>query len=116
MSWGVRIVSDTFSPKLASALALIRTYVTEAMAEVGAQMMTYSRGICPVRTGYLRSTVFFQITEELEADFGAAAPYSLFIEFGTYRMAAQPFIRPAIDAYTTQLLTAILQGVLRVFE
>mgnify|MGYP001129658187 CR=1 FL=1 len=116
MSFGFRIVQDDFTPKLADAPEKIKQFVTERMAEVGAEMMSYSRSIVPVRTGWLRSTIFFQIAQELEAQFGAAATYGIFVEMGTWRMAARPFIRPALDAYHTKLLTAILQGVLEVFK
>jgi len=116
MSFGFRIVQDDFTPKLADAPAKIRQFVTERMAEVGAEMISYSRNIVPVRTGWLRSTIFFQISQDLAAEFGAVATYALFVELGTWRMAARPFIRPALDAFYTKLLTAILQGVLEVFK
>jgi len=116
MSFGFRIVHDDFTPKLADAPGKIKQFVTENMTEVGAEMMSYSRSIVPVRTGWLRSSIFFQISMELEAQFGAAATYALFVEYGTWKMAARPFIRPALDAYNTRLLTAVLQGVLEVFK
>jgi len=116
MSFGVRIVSDTFTPKLADAPKRMKQSVTERMAQVGAEMMAYSRSIVPVRTGWLRSTIFFQITDQLEADFGAAADYALWVEIGTHRMPARPYISPALEAYRPELLTAILQGVLEVFK
>jgi HK97 gp10 family phage protein len=34
---------------------------------------------------------------------GADAPYALFVELGTSRMRAQPFLRPAIDKIAPKL-------------
>ena len=34
---------------------------------------------------------------ETEADIGTAVPYSFYMEYGTYKDAAQPFLRPAFD-------------------
>src|SRR5689334_2433705 len=56
---------------------------------------------CPVDTGFLRDsiTVFdVEVTPEgLMVAVGPTADYSLYVEFGTRLMAAQPFIRPSID-------------------
>jgi len=116
MSFGIHIVEDTFSPKLANAPQRILQLVTEAMKRVGVDMVGYARALCPVRTGYLRSTIEFRVTVQLEADFGAYAYYSMYVEYGTFRMEARAFIRPTLDAYWTELQTAILQAVLEVFK
>jgi hypothetical protein len=44
---------------------------------------------------------------------GARASYASFVEFGTRRMAAQPFIRPAVDAYFNQLVQGVAEGALQ---
>jgi len=43
---------------------------------------------------------------------GAKAGYAKYVEFGTRRMHAEPFIRPALDAYFSDLVEAIAEGVL----
>jgi len=117
MSFGFRIVQDDFTPKLADAPRKIRRLVSQAMHRVGDDMVGYSQAICPVRTGYLRSTIKFRIgNAELEFEFDASANYAYYVEYGTSKAAAQPFIRPTLDAYWTELQTAILQAVLEVFK
>ena len=56
---------------------------------------------CPVDTGRLRSS----ITDELAMDdeglvgrVGTDVEYAPYVELGTSRMAAQPFLRPALAA------------------
>jgi HK97 gp10 family phage protein len=51
---------------------------------------------CPVRTGYLRDHIVLARADEHGAEIDSEAPYSGFVEFGTRRMAAQPFFEPSI--------------------
>lgn len=48
----------------------------------------------------------------VEADNGAeivfTAPHAVHVEFGTYKMAAQPFLRPAIDSNESAILKEIV--------
>jgi HK97 gp10 family phage protein len=52
----------------------------------------------------------------LTLDLGAEADYALYVEFGTRRMAAEPFIRPAVDGCEDKLLQALMQGVLQAVQ
>jgi HK97 gp10 family phage protein len=56
----------------------------------------------PVRTGYLRSTIYAKIKEWV-AEIGADATYSYFVEFGTRYMQAQPYLYPAIQEHLPEL-------------
>ena len=59
-------------------------------------MVTYAQGIVPVRTGNLLSSIFSEVDEDdLAITLGATADYASFIEFGTVKMRAQPFLEPA---------------------
>lgn len=65
---------------------------------------------CPVDTGFLRSTVFVQQAGE-DVEIGFTAEYASYVEFGTYKMAAQPFLRPAFDEAEDAALSAIVDSV-----
>ena len=115
--WGVEIVEDTFTAKLAAALGRIRSEVAQEMDAAGAEMEDLAKSIVPVRTGFLQSTIYHQVDESnLAKDFGATADYASYVEFGTRTMAAQPFIRPAFDANQQRLLDAMLLGVMNSFR
>lgn len=52
--------------------------------------------LCPVDTGNLRNS----ITHKVEGDavtIGTPVHYASHVEYGTSKMAAQPFLRPAVD-------------------
>lgn len=53
--------------------------------------------LCPVRTGYLRSTCeCFRVSNTIIC--WAGAEYAQYVEYGTSKMSAQPFFEPAIEA------------------
>jgi HK97 gp10 family phage protein len=59
-------------------------------------MVSYAQGIVPVRTGNLLASIFSEIDEDdLSVTLGATADYASFIEYGTVKMRAQPFLEPA---------------------
>jgi HK97 gp10 family phage protein len=85
-------------------------FTTEDLLK-GAEII-YERAIdnCPVDTGYLRSTAFIQETGD-DVQIGFEAPYASYVEFGTYKMAAQPYLRPAFDEAELAALSAIVDSV-----
>jgi len=55
----------------------------------------------PVDTGRLRSSITHELGQagrDLVARIGTNVDYAPHVEFGTYRMSAQPYLRPALDA------------------
>lgn len=58
-----------------------------------------AKRICPVDTGRLRSSITHALTRDtqgLAADVGTNVEYAVFVELGTSRMPAKPFLRPAL--------------------
>lgn len=51
---------------------------------------------CPVDTGRLRASITHEIgSDKLSAVIGTNVEYSMYVEFGTRKMKAQPYLRPA---------------------
>ena len=60
-----------------------------------------AKQLCPVDTGRLRSSITNEIgqdSEGLVATIGTNVEYAPHVELGTSKMAAQPFLLPALDA------------------
>lgn len=54
-----------------------------------------------VRTGRLRASITWRLGEDaigLYADIGSAVLYAPYVELGTSRMEARPYLRPALEA------------------
>jgi HK97 gp10 family phage protein len=70
-----------------------------------AQLLRISQQNAPVDTGFLRSSG--QLDREGDTPLvGYAAEYSEHVEYGTSNMAAQPFLRPAMQE-TDELVAAM---------
>ena len=55
-----------------------------------------ARNFCPVDTGALQGSIEANV-EEFYATIAPATEYAGYVEFGTWKMAAQPYMRPAAD-------------------
>ena len=99
-------VKDEWTPALA-ALQSLPTLVERPLMITGENMAGMGREHVPVDTGFLQSTIGYQVTL-LQLIFFALAGYAGFVEFGTYRMGPQPFMRPAWDAYLQELAGLII--------
>ena len=72
--------------------------VEKALTMIGIQAMNYATLKCPVDTGRLAGS----ITSRVEGDtvtIGTNVEYGKYVEFGTSRMGAQPFIGPAATGH-----------------
>lgn len=83
---------------------LIRRAIrVEAQAKLNASQAPPSQpGQGPaVRTGLLRSSITWRPGIDAESpyvDVGSAVEYAAFVELGTSRMGARPYLRPALEA------------------
>ncbi len=84
----------------------VRSQVNEWAQMVKAE----AERIVPVKTGYLRSTIFARM-QELVAEVGAEAAYAYCVELGTRYMQARPFIQPALQQHLPTLETLIVQAI-----
>jgi HK97 gp10 family phage protein len=112
---------------------LMQTLPPEAFAavqnwakEIAFRLAERAKEIVPVRTGHLLESigpVFGEDVEDVDSDGSPKAfdpvqvvadtPYATFVEFGTSKMAAQPFMAPAAEELEPEFLAgveSILEG------
>lgn len=76
--------------------------------EAGAHIVeTYAKILVPVDTGTLKGSIMVDEVTPLEATIAPHTDYAEYVEFGTSRMAAQPYMRPALDEHEGEILQAI---------
>lgn len=76
--------------------------------EAGARIVeTHAKVYCPVDTGTLRNSIMVDETTPDRAVIAPHTDYAQHVEFGTSRMAAQPYMRPALDQHEGEILGAI---------
>jgi HK97 gp10 family phage protein len=65
--------------------------------------------LVPVRTGYLRSTIYAK-AQEWQMEIGAEATYAVAVEFGTRTNRAKPYLTPAIESHLPELERVVLEA------
>lgn len=73
-----------------------------------------AQALVAVDTGLLKSDLSLDI-DGLEAEIGPGVDYGEFVELGTSRMAAQPYLGPAFDRHVDKFETAIHHAGERIF-
>lgn len=66
-----------------------------------------SKYLCPVVTGFLRDSHMIEVVSKNRVDVNVTAYYAKFVEYGTSKMEAQPFLRPAIETKKKEIFQAI---------
>ena len=70
-------------------------------------MQSLAKQLAPVDTGYMRDhiqIVDVATEDSLKSSVLSEADYSLYVEYGTINMEAQPFFTPAFESAKRQLL------------
>lgn len=68
-----------------------------------------AKAIAPVDTGALRASIGVTTSGPLTAAIGPTVDYAAYVEFGTRRMRAQPYMQPAADKVLPSVETALAQ-------
>lgn len=68
-----------------------------------------AKGLAPVDTGNLKNSIGSQEVGPLEAEVRATANYAVYLEMGTSRMPAQPYMGPAADKHSPAFSEAMAQ-------
>lgn len=100
--------STRFEWRGAQVANALEQAMQDAMDATAEAVRTAAQAQCPVDTGLLRSSVYADVdakggSARRTLTVGADAPYAAFVELGTSRTPAQPFLRPAVDAEAPRL-------------
>lgn len=93
--------------RIPAIMAAMPLQVDAIVAKVAADVMADAQQRAPIDTGNLRATHYFRKVKDSLYQVGASAPYTLYVEMGTRRMRAQPFLVPAAVAGRYRLMQAL---------
>lgn len=94
--------------RIPELIAAVEANSRSAPKRVADRIASRAREYAPVDTGYLRSTIGTEsISVGKEAEVFASAEYAAYIEFGTYKMAPQPFLGPAVEDFADEFMLEI---------
>lgn len=84
--------------------------ISRALFKVGAFVETEAKTVVPVDTGRLKNSIEHQEnSSEQYTEIGSKVEYAPYVETGTYKMKAQPYLRPAIERNKSQI-KSIIEG------
>ena len=80
---------------------IVRAQVRVALEAVGMQAEGYAKRKCPVDTGNLRNSIT-HTSDDDTAYIGTNVEYAPYVEYGTSRTKAQPFLKPAANDHAPE--------------
>lgn len=88
--------------------------VQQVLKNGAVRLAELARELAPVRTGHLMASIHTEFGENTEGEAAfdpvqviADTPYASFVEFGTSKMKAQPFLTPAAEQTEPEVLEEI---------
>lgn len=86
----------------------MRPKARQIVNEYGNMMMADAVKFAPIDTGALRNSIASEskMIDELTYRISDGVEYGVYQEFGTSKMGAQPFMRPAIDLWKDKFMKA----------
>jgi HK97 gp10 family phage protein len=77
-------------------LGLVEPVLDEKLSAIVEAIASDARGYAAVDTGYMRDHIVTEKSGPRTYSVISQASYSIYQEFGTYKMPAHPFMRPAL--------------------
>ncbi len=88
----------TVRNQLPEVLTLVTERVGAGLGKLAFDVEAQAKQRAPVDTGFLRSAIQAEVLDPRHALVTSFAFYSVYQEFGTYKMSAQPYMVPAVEA------------------
>ena len=109
MSFRITVDPGTVLSDLKRIADGLSTGVKSALEAGGKAGLTEAQNKVPVKTGHLKGSLYYTVSES-KLELGGKADYTKFVEFGTYRMPARPFIRPGSEIALKEVQNALPRG------
>lgn len=83
------------------ALEELQRKIEMALIAIGATAESHAKEYCPVDTGRLRNSIS-NTHDEDSAYIGTNVEYAAYVELGTSRRGAKPYLKPAVTQHTAE--------------
>lgn len=89
-----KITMEVTADNTAAVKGGLKSAFARALERIGLQAEGYAKDLCPVDTGNLQNSIT-HTSDGKAAYIGTNVTYGKYVELGTVKMAAQPYLRPA---------------------
>lgn len=95
-------MSIKFTSHAPEVLDGMKAAAARALEICGGVAEGHAKRACPVDTGNLRNSITHQQQDERTELIGSNVTYAPFVELGTVKMRAQPYLRPAVENHRAE--------------
>lgn len=103
----VERIAVQMSIKLEDLTAALQKHTEKVLDDVITESKEQMKLLAPVESGELRDSIEVVPSGPFVYSIGPFAPYAPYLEFGTSKMAPQPFVRPTVDSINAIIQRAI---------
>ena len=107
----VQIEAQVVANAWPTILAGLEAKADAMTAKAALDIQAHAQGRAPVDTGTLKNSIQATQIAKNHWRVTVGADYGVYVEYGTVHMAAQPYLRPAVEAVRPVFLAA-LKGLL----
>ena len=94
-------VDIQFTDNADKALEELQRKMEMALTAIGAAAESHAKDYCPVDTGRLRNSI--SNTHDADSAYiGSNVEYAAYVELGTSRRKAKPYLKPAVTQHTDE--------------
>lgn len=94
-------VDIQFTDNADKALEELQRKIEMALIAIGATAESHAKDYCPVDTGRLRNSIS-NTRDDDSAYIGSNVEYAAYVELGTSRRKAKPYLKPAVTQHTAE--------------
>lgn len=109
---GIQEVLDAFSGFNGRLTGAVASSLGDSVNAIAGIAQTYA----PVRTGALRDSIHTEQSGPMSFNLVADINYAVYVEYGTVRMLARPFLRPAVIEGNQLILEATYEAIQEAFS
>jgi HK97 gp10 family phage protein len=92
------VVTKIVFDKLPQLQGQLRQRASAAVRKAAYDIEAHAKTVVPVDTGNLKNSIQTSVEGDLTAIVGTHVEYAPYVEYGTRRMAAKPYLGPAAEA------------------
>lgn len=93
-------------PRIASQLPKA---VGEIVRKAAFDVEANAKAVVPVKTGKLKNSITSEFPEQTKAIVAPRTEYDIYVEYGTRKMRARPYMRPAAEKVRPAFIGALKQ-------
>jgi HK97 gp10 family phage protein len=102
--------AEEFGQAISRLDSAIQSQVQTQLSDWAELVRNEAERLVPVRTGYLRSTIYSKASG-WQLEIGADATYASAVEFGTRFAQAKPYINPSVEQHLPELESVLLEAI-----